>query len=37
MHGRMYSPEVQKAIEGVRFIAQHIQDGDRENEVSSNF
>ncbi|CAL4120247.1 unnamed protein product, partial [Meganyctiphanes norvegica] len=33
MHsGRTYSPEIQKAIEGVQFIAQHIKDSDRDNE-----
>ncbi|KAK4288611.1 hypothetical protein Pmani_038368 [Petrolisthes manimaculis] len=26
---RTYSPEIQKAIEGVQFIAQHIKDADR--------
>ncbi|XP_069942981.1 acetylcholine receptor subunit beta-like 2 isoform X2 [Cherax quadricarinatus] len=30
---RTYSPEIQKAIEGVQFIAQHIKDADRDNEV----
>ncbi|XP_050709501.1 acetylcholine receptor subunit beta-like 2 isoform X1 [Eriocheir sinensis] len=29
---RTYSPEIQKAIEGVQFIAQHIKDADRDNE-----
>ncbi|XP_018019541.1 acetylcholine receptor subunit beta-like 2 [Hyalella azteca] len=33
-HGQKnYSPEVQKAIEGVQFIAQHIKDADRDDEV----
>ncbi|KAA0197566.1 hypothetical protein HAZT_HAZT006191 [Hyalella azteca] len=32
-HGQKnYSPEVQKAIEGVQFIAQHIKDADRDDE-----
>ena len=30
---RNYSPEIQKAIEGVQFIAQHIKDADRDDEV----
>ncbi|XP_076047801.1 acetylcholine receptor subunit beta-like 2 isoform X2 [Oratosquilla oratoria] len=30
---RTYSPEIQKAIEGVRFIAKHIKDADQDNEV----
>ncbi|KAB7499770.1 Acetylcholine receptor subunit beta-like 2 [Armadillidium nasatum] len=29
---RSYSPHIQKAIEGVQFIAQHIKDADKDNE-----
>ena len=28
------SPEVIQALEGVRFIAQHIKDADKDNEVN---
>lgn len=31
------SPDVISALKGVRFIAQHIKDADRDNEVSSSF
>lgn len=30
---RNMSPEVQAALRGVRFIAQHIKDADKDNEV----
>lgn len=32
---RHLSPEVLSALQGVRFIAQHIKDADKDNEVSS--
>lgn len=31
---RQMSPDVLAALEGVRFIAQHIKDADKDNEVS---
>lgn len=31
---RQLSPEVMQALRGVRFIAQHIKDADKDNEVS---
>lgn len=38
MHtARAYSPHIQKAIEGVQFIAQHIKDADKDNEVGQHF
>ena len=30
---RQFSPEVENAIQGVQFIAQHIRDNDKDNEV----
>lgn len=30
---RQLSPEVHQALQGVRFIAQHIKDADKDNEV----
>lgn len=30
------SPDVISALKGVRFIAQHIKDADRDNEVNSS-
>lgn len=32
---RQLSPEVMQALRGVRFIAQHIKDADKDNEVSA--
>lgn len=32
---RNMSPEVQAALRGVRFIAQHIKDADKDNEVGA--
>lgn len=32
---RHLSPEVLSALQGVRFIAQHIKDADKDNEVGS--
>jgi nicotinic acetylcholine receptor, invertebrate len=32
---RQLSPEVLSAIQSVRFIAQHIKDADKDNEVST--
>lgn len=32
---RNMSPGVLQALEGVRFIAQHIKDSDMDNEVST--
>lgn len=32
---RQLSPEVLQALRGVRFIAQHIKDADKDNEVTS--
>jgi nicotinic acetylcholine receptor, invertebrate len=32
---RQLSPEVSSAIQSVRFIAQHIKDADKDNEVST--
>lgn len=34
MFPRQLSPEVMQALQGVRFIAQHIKDADKDNEVS---
>lgn len=34
---RHLSPEVLSALQGVRFIAQHIKDADKDNEVSFHF
>lgn len=31
---RQYSPEVLAALQSVQFIAQHIKDEDKDNEVS---
>jgi hypothetical protein len=31
---RQLSPDVLSALQGVRFIAQHIKDADKDNEVS---
>lgn len=31
---RRLTPEVLQALRGVRFIAQHIKDADKDNEVS---
>lgn len=31
------SPDVISALKGVRFIAQHIKDADRDNEVKHDF
>ena len=31
----MSSPEVEHALKGVQFIAQHIRDNDKDNEVTS--
>ena len=28
-----FSPEVENALQGVQFIAQHIRDNDKDNEV----
>ena len=33
---RAFSPEVEHALKGVQFIAQHIRDNDKDNEVTSN-
>jgi nicotinic acetylcholine receptor len=30
------SPDVLSALQGVRFIAQHIKDADKDNEVSAS-
>jgi nicotinic acetylcholine receptor len=32
---RQLSPDVLSALQGVRFIAQHIKDADKDNEVST--
>lgn len=32
---RQMSPDVLAALQGVRFIAQHIKDADKDNEVST--
>lgn len=32
---RQMSPDVLAALQGVRFIAQHIKDADKDNEVSA--
>lgn len=34
---RHLSPEVAAALQSVRFIAQHIKDADKDNEVSDSF
>ena len=35
---QLFSPEVENALLGVQFIAQHIRDNDKDNEViRSNF
>lgn len=31
---RQLSPDILSALQGVRFIAQHIKDADKDNEVS---
>lgn len=31
------SPELMQAMQSVRFIAQHIKDADKDNEVSKRF
>lgn len=36
MFPRRLTPEVLQALRGVRFIAQHIKDADKDNEVDSN-
>ena len=33
---RQMSPDVLSALQGVRFIAQHIKDADKDNEVSTS-
>lgn len=33
---RQMSPEVLQALRAVRFIAQHIKDADKDNEVKSS-
>jgi hypothetical protein len=33
---RQLSPDVLSALQGVRFIAQHIKDADKDNEVSTS-
>ena len=32
-----FSPEVENALQGVQFIAQHIRDKDKDNEVMNSF
>lgn len=34
---KQMTPEVLQALRGVRFIAQHIKDADKDNEVISYF
>lgn len=36
MFPRKLTPEVLQALRGVRFIAQHIKDADKDNEVNMN-
>jgi len=33
--GRQYSPEIMAALQSVQYIAQHIKDEDKDNEVIS--
>jgi nicotinic acetylcholine receptor len=33
---RQMSPDVLSALQGVRFIAQHMKDADKDNEVSTS-
>ena len=33
--GRQYSPEILAALQSVQYIAQHIKDEDKDNEVMS--
>lgn len=37
MFPRKLTPDVLQALRGVRFIAQHIKDADKDNEVIINF
>lgn len=37
MFPRKLTPEVLQALRGVRFIAQHIKDADKDNEVNIKF
>ena len=33
----MYHPEIERAMEGVKFIADHLKDDDREEQVGSRY